>query len=236
MYTHALADVIGQYLPKQQQHAKRRPCELLLVRALAPKGELHRTWWADKNIIIPIQRPAAAPKRNGRCAWATDAATYKNAAGSKVRSNFNRATYRLAAVGWAEAALAHSLTAHVHQRRGRAPVAEWLAISIFDCIYKRARRARSPTRWGGLAAAARATCAHLSPSPLPTTRNRMVLQNKTANEGRAANVRAAAGRGRVGGPYRRGDTWLTRRKPSPLERPEDLRSPAADSTFFPGSA
>lgn len=29
-----------------------------------------------------------------------------------------------------------------------------------------------------------------SPVPLPTTRNRMVLQNKTANKGRAANVRA----------------------------------------------
>lgn len=67
--------------------------------------------------------------------------------------------------GGAVAAPAHSLTAHVHERRGRAPVAEWLAISILDSIYERARRSRSPTRRGGLTAAARATCAHLSPPP-----------------------------------------------------------------------
>lgn len=45
----------------------------------------------------------------------------------------------------------------------RAPVAEWLAISILDSIYVRARRSRRPTRRGGLTAGARATCAHLSP-------------------------------------------------------------------------
>lgn len=165
---------------------------------------LHGNWtrWDYKKYYYTYSEASSCTEterqmltRNRRCYYRND----KNAAGSKVRtwSNFTRTTYRVAGAA-AAAARAHSQTAHVHERRGRAPVAEWLAISIFDCIYERARRAHRSARWVGLAAAARATCAHLSPPP--STRNRMVLQNKTANEGRAANVRAATGRRGSGDP------------------------------------
>lgn len=91
------------------------------------------------------------------------------AASFKVAFDFsqkwNGKTYHWCHGGSAMAAPAHSQTAHVHECRGRAPVAEWLAISILDSIYERARRSRSSTRWGELTTAARATCAHLSPLP-----------------------------------------------------------------------
>ncbi|CAH2067400.1 unnamed protein product, partial [Iphiclides podalirius] len=51
----------------------------------------------------------------------------------------------------AAAAAAHSQTAHVH---GRAPVAYWRATAAGVHLYLRARRARRPTRRGGLTAGA----------------------------------------------------------------------------------
>lgn len=57
------------------------------------------------------------------------------------------------------------------------------------------RRARSPARLGGLTADAR-YLPHLSPPP---TRNRMALQNKTVNKGRATNVRHRSHSRRVEG-------------------------------------
>lgn len=136
-------------------------------------------------------------------------------------------TYRRSWGSGAVAAPAHSLTAHVHERRGRAPVAEWLAISILDSIYERARRSRSPTRWGGLTAAARATCAHLSPSaPPPGTGWYSKTKRPTKDVPRmfAPLVRSIYRRGSAS-PHRRPakrpalrlftrDTWLTRRKPT----------------------
>lgn len=125
-------------------------------------------------------------------------------------------THRMLLEEGGEAAPAHSLTAHVHERRGRAPVAEWLAISIFDSLWERTRRSRRPTRRGGLTAvAARATCAHLSP-PLHSTRNRMVLQKN----GQQRTCRECSrhrphrpGRGSRGSatPLSAQNTWLTRR-------------------------
>lgn len=117
--------------------------------------------------------------RNGTerqmCASKPDAALLKNRQKTSgpirgSREIFSRImwkTHRILLEEDREAAPAHSLTAHVNERRGRAPVAEWLAISIFDSLWERSRRSRRPTRRGGLTAAvARATCAHL-PVPSP---------------------------------------------------------------------
>lgn len=101
MYTHALADVIAAIFTEVTATRETPgPCELPPF-APDPRAAKGRATERDERIknIIPIQRPAAAPKRNGRCSRATDAAitaTTKTPPVPKfeLQSNFTRTTYR----------------------------------------------------------------------------------------------------------------------------------------------
>lgn len=102
---------------------------------------------------------------NRRCYYRND----KNAAASsKVQSIQPEECVGLTAgSGAVETAPATALTNSTRARMPRPRTCRGLTCHFHIRVIKvnRARRARSPTRRGGLAAAARATCAHLSPPP-----------------------------------------------------------------------